>query len=62
MGCNLLTLYVFCVQLGLTIFADMSLDEYKTHALGYRCEWGSFIAQGPSPFLMIILHEAAAHY
>ena len=24
------------VQLGLTAFADMSLDEYKTHALGYR--------------------------
>ena len=25
------------MQLGLTSFADMSLDEYKTHALGYRC-------------------------
>ena len=25
------------MQLGLTAFADMSLDEYKTHALGYRC-------------------------
>ena len=23
-------------SLGLTSFADMSLDEYKTHALGYR--------------------------
>ena len=34
------TLYLdaaFCsLQLGLTSFADMSLDEYKTHALGYR--------------------------
>ncbi|CAK0787952.1 hypothetical protein CVIRNUC_011174 [Coccomyxa viridis] len=25
-------------KLGLTSFADMSLDEYKTHALGYRPE------------------------
>ena len=27
---------LYFLQLGLTSFADMSLDEYKTHALGYR--------------------------
>ena len=44
MGRNLLTRWVFSVQLGLTTFADMSLEEYKTHALGYRCEWRYFVA------------------
>ena len=32
------------LQLGLTSFADMSLDEYKTHALGYRFVSKSSIA------------------
>ena len=25
-----------CVQLGLTSFADLTHEEYKRHALGYR--------------------------